>query len=102
MPAKTVEIRETTVTPDARGAVVGIHISDAALLVEGAETRIQLSVRLPTYEQPVLHAQWQREAILKVIAELQRIGEALAQEIRRSPPHGNLSPKPESRHVRPS
>jgi hypothetical protein len=91
-----VEIRETTVTPDAFGSVVRLQISDVPLADEHtAAIRMTVEVRLPVYEAPVLLAQWQREAILKAVRDLHPIGEALAQEIRRSPPHGNLSPKPE-------
>jgi hypothetical protein len=89
-----VEIRETIVTPDVSGsAVVALQIADVALPADDAEMLLRLTVRLPPYETPVLLAQWQRETLLTVVAELNRIEQSLAQEIRLSPPHGNLSPK---------
>jgi hypothetical protein len=89
----SVEIRQTTVTPDAGGCAVQLHISDATLGAEAAETVIQLHIRLPRYEQPVAIEQYQRQAIVAAIEIFRSFDDSLAREIRRNI-HLSLTPKP--------
>jgi hypothetical protein len=57
------EIRETTVTPDADGSIVRLHISDVPLAVEHTPAiRIMIEAKLPPYRTALLE-QYQREAI---------------------------------------
>ena len=74
-----VEIRETTVTPDASGQVVRLHISDAPPLDASAQIIVQISVRLPHYDLPLM-AQVQREALVMAQHEISTLLQLLAQE----------------------
>jgi hypothetical protein len=75
-----VEIRETTIGPDADGAIVRLQLSDAPLLSESATIRIDLSVRLPEYKLPLL-AHFQREAMQMAIEVLRKLDREIDQDI---------------------
>lgn len=90
--AKT-EIRETTVSPDGDGSIVRLQISDAPPPYESATMHLQLTVRLPAYEPPLL-AHLQREAIDAAVQELRVHLQGLYQEIQRNP---HNDPRPMAR-----
>ncbi len=87
------EIRATTVTPDASGSLVQIHISDAKHPDAVAAIDLTLTVRVPAYEAPLL-AQVQREAMSIAELALGELREKAAAEIRRT--RLDLKPKPQS------
>ena len=87
------EIRETTVTPDADGSIVRLHISDVPLEDEYTPAiRILIEAKLPDYEPPLLLGQLQREAMKIAQNALTPILEKLAKEIGGS--RFDLNPKP--------
>ena len=77
-------IRETSVLPYADGTVVRLVIADVPPPYESAAMHLQLLVRLPAYEPPLL-AHLQSEAIRAAIYELRVIDRSLDQEIGRDP-----------------
>ena len=85
------EIRETTATPDADGSVVQLHISDAPPLSESPGIRLQLSVKIPAYETPLL-AHLQREVMKRAKDVLEALLQKLASEIQHQPDN-ELNPK---------
>ena len=84
------EIRQTTVTPTEGGSVVQLHISDRKPDDESASFVLQLSVSLPKYEEALLLAQAQREAMRTAQAVLSHHLETLARNIRAT--GANLKP----------
>jgi hypothetical protein len=48
------EVLRTTITPDGDGTIVELQVSDGSLLDESPATRITLSIRLGSYELPLL------------------------------------------------
>lgn len=62
MTVPNAKILETTVTPNARGSVVQLQISDAPLDAEAWAIRLTLSVQIPAYRLPLV-AHVEREAI---------------------------------------
>ena len=75
-----IEIRETAITTDDAGTTVRLHISDAPLDAEHASFRLDLLAKLPRYNYPlVMHVQ--REAILEAQTALERIADALVQNL---------------------
>jgi hypothetical protein len=79
-----IEIRETTVTPDAAGSVVQLHISDVAPDAEGATFRLVLLVKMPPLKTPPLLAQLQRAAMARAQDALTPILQDLAADLSRA------------------
>lgn len=76
-----VEIRETTITPDAAGAIARLEISDAPLADERIEAiRMTIEVRLPSYKLPLL-AHYQREALHLASEAIRKLDSDISQEI---------------------
>jgi hypothetical protein len=84
-------IRRTTVEPTEGGSAVHVHISDAPLGEPFEAIELQMTVSLPEFEDGVLLAQMQREALLAAREVLSGHLEALAKEIHYTA--GNLRPK---------
>lgn len=57
-----IEIRETTVTPNATGCIIQLHISDAPPDDESAAFVLTISAKFPALQTPLL-AQLQRAAM---------------------------------------
>jgi len=79
----TTEIRETTVTPDASGLLVQIHISDSSQPDVAPAIHITLAVRVPAYEAPLL-AHLHRTAMDIAYTALGDLREQAAAEIRKT------------------
>lgn len=68
-----VEIREVTATPDAKGWVVRLQISDAPLRSESVPTfHLDLTALVPAYEMPLV-AHLERAALKVAQEELTRL-----------------------------
>lgn len=76
-----IEIRATTVTPNASGALVQLHISDATHPDAVAATSLTLAVQVPAFDGPLL-AHLQREAMEIAYNVLGELREQTAREIR--------------------
>jgi hypothetical protein len=87
-----VEIRETTIIPDADGSVVRLQLSDAPLQSESVTTLLVVTVTLPEYTAPSLIVQLQRQAILAAMEILREFDQSLLQEIR-TQPHIDVEPR---------
>lgn len=92
----SVEIRQSIVTPAIDGSVVQLHISDAPPDDASASLRLILTVKLPSYEMPLL-TQLQREVMSRVQAELTGLLQRGAQDIREG--GFDLNPRPAPRPV---
>ena len=87
-----VEIRATTVAPDADGSIVRIQLSDAPLQAESATMLLDVTVKLPEYTEPPLMAQLQRQAIRAAMEVFRKVDQNLLQEIRKQP-HIDVEPR---------
>jgi hypothetical protein len=96
-----VEIRETTIIPDANGSIVRLQLSDAPPQAEYATMLLDVTVKLPEYTAPPLMAQLQRQAIRAVMEVLRAFDQSLLQEIRKQP-HLDAEPKIRVRPVQQS
>jgi hypothetical protein len=96
-----VEIRATTITPDADGSIVRLQLSDAPLQAQYATTLLDVTVKLPEYTDPLLMAQLQRQAIRAAMDVFRALDQSLLQEIRKQP-HIDPEPKAKVRFVRQS
>jgi len=85
------EIRETTVAPASNCSAIRIQISDAPLTAENASIVLDLHVRLPAYEAPLL-SQVQRQAVRAAMDILSALNQKLIEEIQRDK-HHELEPK---------
>jgi hypothetical protein len=93
-----VEIRETTITPDADGSIVRLQISDVPPPYESATMLLDVTVKLPEYTAPPLLAQLQRQAIRAAMEVLRAFDQSLIQEIRKQP-HIDVEPRTGMRRV---
>lgn len=94
-----VEIRTTTITPDADGSIVRLQISDALPPFESAKMLLELTVKLPEYIEPLLMAQFQRQAIRAAQEVIRTLDQKLVEEIRKQA-HIDVEPKVRERFVR--
>jgi hypothetical protein len=77
------EIRITTVTQDASGFLVQLHISDEVRPDVAPATSLTLTVRVPAFETPLL-AHLQREAMKTAHETLSNLLEKSVREIRKT------------------
>jgi hypothetical protein len=96
----SIEIRETTISPDGKGTVVRISISDKPPPFESATMLLQMTVRLPEYETPLL-AHVQREAVTEADRVLRDLYRNLGEEIGKNQPHLDLRPRERPASPRP-
>jgi hypothetical protein len=85
------KIQETRILPASDGVVVQLHIADAPPDAEFASIRVDLMVKLPRYELPLV-AHLQREAMTHVQKALTLLQQQLGQEIQDHPRY-DLTPK---------